>query len=268
MVRSGTTRLYRISAPSMIYGFDLEKNIRRLAGHLDHIEIVLFQTPDRHNIPEEKEMNRLETIQHQTGVTYSVHLPSAYEIASEDKSVREVSPNRVIRLVRYFQRLTPTGFILHIPMTPPTLVPEPGCYIHHTALPEYREWSGRAFEGLTIIQNETGLERQLLIENINYSPRFLEPFMQKKLGALCLDIGHLLLGGEPVRPQLERYAEVIDEIHLHGVKGWEEHLALEVLPRRRVRKWVGRLEANGFNGVLNLEVFSPADLFSSLDMLN
>jgi sugar phosphate isomerase/epimerase len=46
--------------------------------------------------------------------------------------------------------------------------------------------------------DEIGENNKLLVENINYSPSFLEPFCKEGLCGLCLDIGHLLLGQEDV----------------------------------------------------------------------
>jgi hypothetical protein len=67
---------------------------------------------------------------------------------------------------------------------------------------------------------------KLLIENINYSPSLLKPFIKSGFCNLCLDIGHLILGGESVSDILEDNFSVIREIHIHGVKGYEDHLCV------------------------------------------
>ena len=58
-----------------------------------------------------------------------------------------------------------------------------------------------------------------LVENINYSPRFLNPLWKLGLCGLCLDIGHLLLGNEALLENLGSHLPVIKEIHLRS----EEH---------------------------------------------
>ena len=60
---------------------------------------------------------------------------------------------------------------------------------------------------------------------------------------------------------------VTREVHLHGVKGCQEHLSLTVLPEARVSKWISLLVENSFRGVVNLEVFSEGDLEASMRML-
>lgn len=152
-------------------------------------------------------------------------------------------------------------------MTPPTLVAEPGGYLPDDRRGDFGNWSRRTLEGLARIQGETGLGSRLLVENINYSPTFLEPCFERGLCGFCLDIGHLLLGGECVRDCLRRYRPVVSEIHLHGVTGWEEHLALDVVPLERVRGWVEALEGRRYGDVVNLEVFDPRHLVLSLKML-
>jgi sugar phosphate isomerase/epimerase len=67
---------------------------------------------------------------------------------------------------------------------------------------------------------------KFLVENINYSPSFLRPFYKKDFCNLCLDIGHLILGGESVKDILTDNLSVIREIHIHGVKGYEDHLCV------------------------------------------
>ena len=106
------------------------------------------------------------------------------------------------------------------------------------------------------------------MENINYSPRFLEPFLKEGLCHLCLDLGHLLLGRETVLDHLREYNGYIQEIHLHGVHGYDEHLSLAHLPVERLQKWLAFLMESGSGKWLTLELFSPEELQESLDILS
>jgi sugar phosphate isomerase/epimerase len=205
-----------LSAPSMVYGMDLVENVKKLSHIVDHVEIILYHTQDRHNIPTPKELALLERVQGETGLTYSVHLPASLEIAAADANTRNASLEQTIHMIHHFHSLIPEYFILHIPFIAPTLVAEPGCYFTEKDSGSLHNWSKRAIDGLKKIQGETGIHQRLLVENINYSPIFLEPFLQQGLCGFCLDIGHLLLGGECVREHLDRYLQVISEIHLHG----------------------------------------------------
>jgi sugar phosphate isomerase/epimerase len=108
---------------------------------------------------------------------------------------------------------------------------------------------------------------KILVENINYSPVFLKKFWQSGLCEFCLDMGHLMLGSENVSETTRRFMPMIKEIHAHGVRGYDEHLSLTVLPEARVSHWVNLLMAFGFRGVFNIEVFSAEDLRASIRLL-
>lgn len=257
-----------VSAPSMVFGIDLVKNVETLSRFLDHVEIVVFLTPECHNIPTDREIARLKEIKaNKKNFSYSVHLPTSLEIAAGDESKKNAAIGSASEIVHLFEDIEPAYYILHIPVTVPTLTMAPDNYLKEDHHPEFNGWTDRAFKGLEIIQAETELGCRLLVENINYSPKFLKPFWQQGLCGVCLDIGHLLLGKEGVLENLEYHMPVIKEIHLHGVVDWTEHLALDVLPEKRVQSWIDKLIACNYTGIINLEVFDPEDLEISLAVI-
>jgi sugar phosphate isomerase/epimerase len=256
-----------LSAPSMVFGQDLVNNVRNLSHIVKHIEIVLFHTPELHNIPTAEEILFLQGIKEEKNLTYSIHLPASLEIAAEDGAKRLRAVQRATEIVARMHGLAPEYHILHIPITTPTLTAQPGCYIMGEEEFMYGAWAERATKSLESIQAVTGLKQRLLLENINYSPRLLDSVRQAGLCAFCLDIGHLLLGRESVCDTLRRYLPVTREIHIHGVIGWDEHLGLDVLPEERVQSWLHCLNRYGYTGILNVEVFDPVDLENSLGVL-
>jgi sugar phosphate isomerase/epimerase len=163
--------------------------------------------------------------------------------------------------------LDPEYYVLHIPFTPPTLVPVPGLYFHTANEQDWDGWTKRAFESLEMFYDGIGENNKLLVENINYSPSFLEPFCKEGLCGLCLDIGHLLLGQEDVMEVMRQVLHVTHIIHLHGVKGYEEHLSLSILPRDLVQGLLGYLKEASYQGVIVLEVFNARHLEESMNIL-
>ncbi len=267
MRKSSPQAPYKIGASSMVFGGDLLENVRLLAGVVDHIEIILFHTPSLHNIPGRHQIRALKGIREQEDVTFTVHLPDSLEIASSDKSRREESVQLATELCLKLNGLDPGYYVLHIPFTPPTLVPVPGLYFHTANEQDWDGWTKRALESLEMFHDGIGQNNKLLVENINYSPSFLEPFCKEGLSGLCLDIGHLMLGQEDVMEVMRQYLDVTHVIHLHGVKGYEEHLSLSILPKNLVHGWLRHLKRASFQGVIVLEVFSPLDLEESMDIL-
>ena len=251
----------------MVFGADLVENVRLLAEHVDHIEILLFHTPSLHNIPGPKKIRALREIGKQKNVTYTVHLPDSLEIASTDSSRRKETLRLAREICLRLEALDPKHYVLHIPFTAPTLVPVPGLYFHTGNEQNWNEWTKRALESLEMLEEGIGQGHKLLVENINYSPSFLEPFWEQGLCALCLDIGHLMLGGENVTEVMKRYLNVTRAIHLHGVQGYDEHLSLSILPENVVQGWLGCLRMASYQGLIVLEVFNPEDLEESMDLL-
>ncbi len=183
----------------MVYGEDLIHNVEVLSGLVKDIEIVLFHTPELNNIPTCREIERLKEIGDRREISFTVHFPASLEPAAEKKELREASLEIAAEIIGQFSCLHPRHYILHLPFSKPTLVAIPGFYFPWKPTEEWNQWSHRADEALERFKRLLGPSESLLVENINYSPRFLEPFWRKGLCAFCLDIGHLLLGRETVR---------------------------------------------------------------------
>ncbi len=252
----------------MVFGEDLIQNVYLLAEMVDHIEIVLFHTPDLHNIPRTREIQHLKRIGEEKNITYSVHLPASFEIASSDKNIRATSIQLARDIIKRMNELRPLHHIIHIPFTTPTLTPQPDVYFTPNDEKQFYNWTPLALDSLKVLKDAAGQGTKILVENINYSPSFLNPLLHEGLCELCLDVGHLLLGRENVTNVLKNYLDKTKEIHLHGVIDYEEHLSLSVLPGERVAKWVRFLRQSAYRGVVNLEVFTPGDLEESMSVLS
>jgi sugar phosphate isomerase/epimerase len=259
---------FLLSAPAMIFGHDIVENAEILSTIVDNVEIVFFSTPTQNNYLTSQDITTLSDIARHTGISYTVHLPASLEIASSDIEQRVASVQSAIELIKQCEPLNPQHFILHVPYSPPTLVYEPGDYFKKIEYPEWHKWLERASNSLMEITSANGKKCGLLLENINYSVYHLEPLIKYNSCNLCLDVGHLLLGQESVSVEIKSYHRVIREIHLHGVQGHTDHYSIATLSQRGVLKWLKVLNGMGFSGILNLEVFSPSDLRSSLDLID
>ncbi len=251
----------------MIYGDDILENVRILGDIVGNIEIVLFYTPTLNNIPDIRNARILHKLGKLNNLSYTVHLPASLEVASPDPQWREESVRIAISLIQITSVFKPIHYILHIPYTQPTLVPVPGLYFKSINRQKWYDWAGRASESLEKIQDAIGPDGKLLLENINYSPSYLQAFLTEGVCEICLDVGHLLLGHENVIDAFKHYLPVTGEIHLHGVIGHEDHLSLGVLPKARVTKWMEYLVLENYDGIVNLEVFTPGHLRTSLDLV-
>jgi sugar phosphate isomerase/epimerase len=251
----------------MVFGENLLENAYLLAGLVHHVEIVLFYTPTLHNFPSADEVKALKKLGADEDVSFSVHLPAYLEIASRNRRKREESVQLAIDLIHIMDELNPMHHVLHIPYTSPTLTPVPGQYFTGEHRDKFIDWMQRTKESLETIQLRVGQGNKILVENINDSPTFLECFLKPGSCEFCLDLGHLLLGREKVVEVIQQYLPDTSEVHLHGVRGFQEHLSLAVLPETQVYEWIRVFAEASFSGVVNLEVFTEADLKASMDML-
>ncbi len=251
----------------MVFQSGLVENARRLARRVDDIEVVLFHTASLSNTPSAPEVDALRRLAEENAVSFTVHLPASLNPVSRRMGERRKALLLCREACLRTMDLSPRQYIVHVPVSPPTLVAEPGCYLTRDDALDWKEWGLRAVDFLWAIEDAVGGMDRIAVENINYSPRYLEAIISATGCGLCLDIGHLLLGGEDVAHQLEEYFMHIRVVHLHGVKGHREHLSLACMEGEPVREWLGLLRERGFSGVLTLEVFDPADLEECLTVL-
>ena len=148
----------------MVFGEDLLGNVRRLSPLVDYVEIVLFRTPELHNLPTASEIRELKKIGAGEGIAFTVHLPASLEPASKDQNLREESLKIIHETCRQMEDLDPVHFILHLPFSAPTLVPVPGLYFKRMAFAGYAwiwaicSWAGKGC--WPISGNTTGIFRR------------------------------------------------------------------------------------------------------------
>ncbi len=266
MYRTASSLSLKLAAPSMVFGNDLLTNVRILTSIVDHIEIVLFHTPSLNNLPTPREIDELKQIGRQEDISFSVHLPSSLEIACLDRQQREESLQLARKILFSTEEFNPIHYVFHIPYSRPTLTSVPGKYIKACdKRPNWDEWTQIALGSVESLYKIC--KDKLLVENINYAPVYLEPFWKSGFCGFCLDIGHLMLGGEDVLGIIEQYMCHVSEIHLHGVESHDEHLSCAVLSEKLLQSLVSSLIHAHFRGILNIEVFNPYDLTTSLAAL-
>jgi sugar phosphate isomerase/epimerase len=260
---------FKIGATSMVFGHDMVENAGLLARIVNHVEILLFHTPTLDNIPGTETIRRLNEIRRANSITYSVHLPASLEVGAAERQRRTDAARLAAEICLQMADLDPICYVLHIPFSPPTLVAVPGVYFGSGTkdLQPRNPWARRSLESLAVVRESVPKSAELLVENINYSPSFLMPFVESGLCGLCLDIGHLILGGECIEDALTAHLDATREIHLHGVKGCDEHLCLSELPEPMLNHCVAYLKKQRFSGVVNLEVFTSEHLERSLEVL-
>jgi sugar phosphate isomerase/epimerase len=113
---------------------------------------------------------------------------------------------------------------------------------------------------------------KLCVENLERMPfDSFAPLVERQGTRICFDVGHLAVqGGDPLA-FLDRYWEIIGEIHLHDATTAKGRVpaARDHLPLGRgsvdYSALMNRLTEGGFGGVVILEVNKEDDLLESLE---
>jgi sugar phosphate isomerase/epimerase len=225
-----------------------------LGLHVDEVELLFFESKKEGSLPSREEIDRLSRLSEEFSLTYNVHLPTDISPAAPGRAERADATDALKRVVDLTQRLYPTSFTLHLPFDAPGREPR-----------EVERWQGRALSGLEELLAEGVPPRSLAIENIDYPFGWVADIVRDFDLSICMDMGHLLVGGEDITAFYRENADRIAIIHLHGVQNRKDHLPLTVLSKDDGLSIVEIL--NGFSETLSLEVFSYDHLAASMEWL-
>lgn len=253
-----------IGATAMVYGFDMAENLRQLSAHVRHAELLLYWTPAENNFPAAAKVAELKALAGDLNLSLSVHLPPMLDLITGSAAERQRHLDLLCNLIQTLQLLDPTGYVLHLGPHTPKLTANPVKYLPADGHCDLAFWYDRGLAALSALQSATGLGPRLLIENLDFSPLLLRPFLEAGLAGLCFDAGHVWLGRENLATAFAPLWAYVQEIHLHGVKGNMEHLSLSELSCENRREFTDLLLQWNYTKLVNLEVFTPDDLKTSL----
>jgi sugar phosphate isomerase/epimerase len=237
----------RLGTTSYIYPADIITNVRRLAGKVQDVELVIFEFDEgSDSLPDDDTIAELNALGAAHDMTFTVHLPLSLCLADEQPSV-----DKAVRVIRSTERLLPHGFIVHLDgktrMSPD----------------ELKRWRDNSLRSLEIICDEVRHPGLVCVENLDdQSPTMLDSILDKMPVSCCIDVGHLWKQELDPIPVLDRWLSRARVVHIHGV-GERDHKRLSLMPAAELDPVVASLHAS-FQGVLTLEVFNERDLLDSL----
>lgn len=247
---------FRLGTTSYIWPEDLLSNVEKLAGLVNDIELVLFEiNPPQAPLPSTSILGPLQQQAKEHHLTYTVHLPLDLQLAGE-LAEQERSLDIARQIFDWAEALSPWAYIIHLNGL------DGGPASRKRAIDSLKKLSG-------YFADNSGA-RRLCIENLgSYAPAHLAPILEATPEvSCCIDIGHLWLQGQNsagVIEWLEKWRERTRVIHIHGVAE-RDHKSLSLIPAKDLNETLARLVSN-FRGVITLEVFNSADLFSSLETM-
>jgi len=234
---------FRLGSTSYVYPADIITNVRRLAGLVKDVELILFEVDDFSNLPDARTVAELQKIASDYGLSYTVHLPLDLRSGEIDKA------RRVIQSTLY---LKPWAYILHL---------------NPDEAGSQAQWEEGWIKALEKLADETGEPEALALENLENCPiERLAPILERVPASLCFDVGHLWLTGEDPLPALKIYLKRTRVFHLHGV-AQRDHFPLTYAPLSSLKAVLKELLVQDYRGVVTLEVFSVEDFLSSREIV-
>lgn len=185
-----------IGATAMVYGFDMTENLRRLSRQVRHAKLLLYWTPRENNFPNAGKVAEWRHLACELDLSLSVHLPSMLDLITGAKAARRKKLDLLCGLIQRLEPLEPTGYVLHLGPHAPRLALNPAAYLPADTRCNLAYWYATGLAALDALQSAIALGPRLLLENLNFSPLLLRPFLASGLGGLCFDAGHAWLGAK------------------------------------------------------------------------
>ena len=162
---------------------DITYNLKRVRGLADEMELILFEGKGYSNLPSKADVRRFARIAGKTGMRFNVHLPLDVDIASADERFRHESLETIAHIVELTRPLDPLGYTLHV------LKDEESQPAH---------WRERVRDSLAQIAHPHDM---FCIETLAWDLREIVDIIAALDYSVCIDIGHLLVGGRDVHFQ-------------------------------------------------------------------
>ena len=258
---------FRVGAPSWVLPLEhdnLVGNVRYLSQSVDRVQLLFFESQyiDEMLVPDD--LRRLADIRAETGLAYSVHLPSDFKLLAHDidstggKDSLLAAFDLIARLRDETAFLQPETYIMHLDGIPgaDSGAPRPASAHRMHAVERVLD---------AILLRFPDAPSWLLLENTDWD--FGESaalFAERGIG-ICADFGHLYHSGYSLTAFLESCGPLIRELHLHGFNASGDHLPLsEIDP-----KWLEPLQSfvAAFRGTVTMELFHAERLWASLHTL-
>jgi sugar phosphate isomerase/epimerase len=249
---------FRLGATSYVIPDDILPNVRHLAGTVDDIELILFESDEMSNMPDAATLGELAEIATASGMTYTVHLPLDADLGRADDAARARDVGKCTRVVELTRHISPFAWVVHLHGEKRGDVPAE----------DNDAWRTRVRSSLSSLVDVAGDARRLCVETLDYPFALVADIVREAGASVCLDIGHLLVNGRDVSRHLDDYLEDTRVVHLHGVDEGHDHRGAEHLDTALLSELCRRFAGRSVDElVVTLEVFSADHLASSVEAL-
>ena len=243
---------WKVGATSFVLPDSVEANVRHLAGAVDDIQLLYFESAWQARLPHYIDMNQLAALALEHGHSYTVHLPLDLRLGATDHVVREQSVAEICRIVGECQTLSPVAYDLHL---------------NREASQTDAEWCRLCGHSLALLRAELAEAwSRIYVENIDYDFQLVTPILKESGVGVCVDFGHVHHFGFADTGMMCRYK--VGHIHLHGCADGRDHQPLSEADIPFLQRLAHEMVAHEYNGVVTLEVYKSKWLSSSLEIVD
>jgi len=249
---------FRLGTTSYIIPAEILPNVRYLADKVDDIELVLFESDEISNIPDDKTVKQLCALADEHKLTYTVHLPLDAYLGSAEESVQQTSVTKCLRIIERMDAVKPFSYVVHFH----------GDRRGNSPSSDMNRW---------LEQHKFSIEellrfvepRMLAVETLDYPYELIAPLVYQYDLATCLDIGHVLICNHPLKKYIDSYLSRTRVIHLHGVRDQKDHADLSYIEPGTLKMLIETFKTASLETrrVVTLEIFNEPDFCTSIDVL-
>lgn len=245
---------FRLGTPSYVYPAGVLPNVSALAGRVDDIELVLFESDNGANMPSDRDLTQLAELAAAHDLTYTVHLPLDRQLGAADSTAGREACAEFARVIRRTLPLRPRMYVMHLEGIASAAAPA-----------DVAAWRERVALWLPELIAAAGGPDRLCVENLSWPFAWCEALLAQYDLGVCLDTGHLELQGGNLADFWRRYGARVRVVHWHGVCAGRDHQSLRYLPPDRVGELLDLWR--DFRGVVTLEIFNFNAMAESFKVL-
>lgn len=242
---------WQLGTTSFVLPAGMEENVRALAGQVDAVQLLFFESKVNSLLDHRVDVDFLATLAAEHELSYTVHLPLDIQFGSPDQKIRQQGIDEVCRLLDELGPLNPKAFDLHLDLDNDL---------------DLRFWQDNVHDSLVQLAARCGeWQDKIGIENIGYDFALVEEEVRAAGFGVCVDFGHRL-----------RYNQQTDfwslphwrHIHLHGATVGYDHRPFQSEDVDFLQAIGRRLVERDYQGVVTLELYELTAVKASLAVLH
>jgi sugar phosphate isomerase/epimerase len=236
---------------------NLAANVGILHRQFEKIQLLFFGKAYLDEMMNEGVVDALYRFQAASQIQYSIHLPADFDFLSSDERSVQSSIHTIEKIIERTSALSVQNYVLHID----------GVFLRSTLTSKSISKLSNRYRWVTEQLESTFGEStpKFCVENLDFDLLlFSEILLGSKL-SVCLDVGHLFVGGFSFPKFVAVFGEKVREIQLHGFAGKKDHMALDVIRAEAFEDVWNFLKT--YSESLIVEVFKYSDLLRSMNLL-